>query len=228
MQLFSVGLWQLNLDGTKKYDDSFPPQPLHAYDSSDIMNMARAWTGLSRAYRHRGNAESAKWGPRVDSMHVEQKFRDIYPKADILGGYIGDRYALCRELPSKHHLKRGATYRLNGGFANPEMTKDRAEWEGNETLLRLELTPDSPLYAKLCATQNGVCTWPGKVVLSEDLDYSSSEVKNGEEYMVDTIRTIRIILPNQKYLHFEYIRQPCVDHFFLVSDAKKIIRGDIG
>lgn len=92
MQLFSVGLWQLNMDGSKKLDTSNPPQPIHAYDSSDILNMARAWTGFSRAYRHRGNAESGRWGPHVDPMHLEREFRDIYPKADILGGYIGEHF----------------------------------------------------------------------------------------------------------------------------------------
>lgn len=89
MQLFSIGLWSLNMDGTKKFDNNDPAQPIHAYDSTDIMNMARAWTGFSRQRRHRGNAESPRWGPHVDPMYIDEDFRDIYPKADLLGGYIG-------------------------------------------------------------------------------------------------------------------------------------------
>lgn len=140
----------------------------------------------------------------------------------------GDHYPLCVDLPAKDHLKKGATYRLNGGFVNPEMQQDHGSWEDNLTLLRLELAPDSPLYAKLCAAQNGVCTWPAKVVLDENLLYDSNTAKGGEEYLVDTIRTLRITLPtSQKYIHYEYIRQPCVDQFFLGSNAKKVIRGNI-
>lgn len=60
MQLFSIGIFQLNRDGTKKLDAE--GNPLETYDSSDIMNFARAWTGFDREYRYRGNAgKSGKW-----------------------------------------------------------------------------------------------------------------------------------------------------------------------
>ena len=54
MQLFSIGIFQLNRDGSKKLDAN--GTPLETYDSSDIMNFARAWTGFDREYRYRGNA----------------------------------------------------------------------------------------------------------------------------------------------------------------------------
>ena len=44
MQLFSIGIYQLNMDGTKKLDDD--GVPLLTYDSDDIMSFARAWTGF--------------------------------------------------------------------------------------------------------------------------------------------------------------------------------------
>jgi len=44
MQLFSIGLWELNMDGTRKLDAS--GQPIPTYDSDDIEQLARVFTGL--------------------------------------------------------------------------------------------------------------------------------------------------------------------------------------
>ena len=44
MQLFTIGLWELNDDGTQKLDGQNNPIP--TYDNKDIENMARAFTGL--------------------------------------------------------------------------------------------------------------------------------------------------------------------------------------
>lgn len=45
MQLFSIGLWELNLDGSRRLDQS--GQPIPTYDQDDILNMARVFTGMS-------------------------------------------------------------------------------------------------------------------------------------------------------------------------------------
>lgn len=45
MQLFSIGLWELNADGTQKRDGS--GQPIPSYDNRTIANMARVMTGFS-------------------------------------------------------------------------------------------------------------------------------------------------------------------------------------
>jgi uncharacterized protein (DUF1800 family) len=45
MQLFSIGLWELNLDGTQKLDGEGRPIP--TYDNATIANMARVMTGFS-------------------------------------------------------------------------------------------------------------------------------------------------------------------------------------
>ena len=225
MQLFSVGIWQLNMDGSKKLDKD--GEPLHAYDSTDIMNMARAWTGIDREYRYRGNAESGKWGPHVDPTHINREYRDIYPKADLLGGYIGDLYPLCSDLPKKDHLRKGGTYRLLGGKRTPEMQLDWFQWEDNDYILRLELEQSSPLFEKLCMKDElGSCTFPGKVVLDENLVYDTDDLKKGDEYHVDTIRVLKMTA-GTKNVYYEYIRPPCVELAFLGSLAKKVIRGSI-
>ena len=43
MQLFSIGLYQLNIDGTLKRKNKLP---VSTYDNSDIQTFARAWTGF--------------------------------------------------------------------------------------------------------------------------------------------------------------------------------------
>ena len=45
MQLFSIGLWQLNQDGTRALDAS--GQPIPTYDNKTVANMARVMTGFS-------------------------------------------------------------------------------------------------------------------------------------------------------------------------------------
>jgi len=45
MQLFSIGLWELNIDGSRRLDAQ--GQPIPTYDQDDILNMARVFTGMS-------------------------------------------------------------------------------------------------------------------------------------------------------------------------------------
>ncbi len=44
MQLFTIGLWELNPDGTRKLDETGEPIP--TYDNGDITELARVFTGL--------------------------------------------------------------------------------------------------------------------------------------------------------------------------------------
>lgn len=44
MQLFTIGLWELNMDGTRKLDAN--GQPIPTYNSDDIEQLARVFTGL--------------------------------------------------------------------------------------------------------------------------------------------------------------------------------------
>ena len=45
MQLFSIGLWELNMDGSRKLDNNGDPIP--TYSNEDITQMARVFTGLN-------------------------------------------------------------------------------------------------------------------------------------------------------------------------------------
>ncbi|MFC0016312.1 DUF1800 family protein [Roseibacillus persicicus] len=52
MQLFSIGLWELNPDGTRKLDENGEPIP--TYDNEDITNVAEVFTGVSYASNNFG------------------------------------------------------------------------------------------------------------------------------------------------------------------------------
>jgi uncharacterized protein (DUF1800 family) len=46
MELFSIGLFKLNSDGTHQRDDVGASLP--SYDNHDVMAFARLWTGFSK------------------------------------------------------------------------------------------------------------------------------------------------------------------------------------
>ena len=79
MQLFSIGIPMLNLDGTLQLDDD--GVPLKSYDNNDVQNFARVWTGFTRQ-EVRGNYESmsTEWLNRMDPMKIEGSWRDPFPK----------------------------------------------------------------------------------------------------------------------------------------------------
>ena len=55
MQLFSMGLSQLNMDGSLKLDRY--GNAMLSYTNDDIMSLSRAWTGFD-LQQQRGNIES--------------------------------------------------------------------------------------------------------------------------------------------------------------------------
>lgn len=44
MQLFTIGLWKLNKDGTSQLDEN--GQRIPTYSNEDVMTFARSWTGF--------------------------------------------------------------------------------------------------------------------------------------------------------------------------------------
>jgi hypothetical protein len=141
-----------------------------------------------------------------------------------MGGYIGDRnYPLCTDLPKRHALRKGATYRLLGSSNTPELmyepTTSTNNWGDKPFLERLELSTASPLYKVLCAEVNGSCTYPAKVVLSQNLDYSDLSLRNGLEYVSESLRTIRV-RSGPSAIYYEYVRQPCVELSFFRDGIK--------
>jgi len=113
MQLFTVGLTMLNMDGSP-IKDPVTGHEILTYENEHVMSYARAWTGFDRQFG-RGNIELSGGNPnRIDPMQLHAEWRDVYPKIHLENGYIGDGYPLCVDLPDKEFLRKGAKYRLLG------------------------------------------------------------------------------------------------------------------
>lgn len=112
MQLETVGLDMLNLDGTLELDSLGNSIP--TYDTNDILTFARAWTGLSIGAR-RGNYEewpegAANWNDPMELVNVGR--HNWFPKKDLVDHWIGDRYPLCIDnMPAQAFFKKGAQYK---------------------------------------------------------------------------------------------------------------------
>lgn len=137
--------------------------------------------------------------------------RDPFPKSNTIGGFIGDTYPLCIDLPSRQFLKRGATYRALGSSARPELDTDPASWYHPvyfDRMQHVDLDIDSPLYKILCnPDDDGTCNFKVNNVLQEDIDCYKKECR------FDTVRVVRI-QSNVGDVFMEYIKPPCVHQAF--------------
>ena len=88
MQLFTIGLVELENDGTPRLNTQ--KQTIATYDNEDIISFSRAWTGFA-LQPHRANYEAREDENFVDPMRVVARKRDRFPKSDLSGGYIGDK-----------------------------------------------------------------------------------------------------------------------------------------
>lgn len=207
MQLFTIGLWKLNKDGTPKRD----PQTGHvqnSYSNDDIVDFARIWTGWD-AQDLRGNiVDHDEWSDNnIDPMHLYPERRDFFPKSLLGGpsiGHIGDSYPLCSHLPPQHYLKQGAKYRYHGNVSMLGSIHDNVDGYAN---IREHMTPTSAsqLFTKLCARGGNLnCTFPSVVVLDTDLQCTGDAECNA-----DLLRAVKIV-DGDNIGYYTYVEPPCV------------------
>ena len=206
MQLFTIGLFELNDDGTRKLDgDGFP---IRAYTNDDVVEYSRVWTGFEQQ-SPRGNVDHAA-DNRLDPMRIRLEYRDFFPKMGLLQRYIGDGYPLCADLPPRHFLRKDAKYRLLGSSPLPELQFDN-EWDYRA--VRFVADPEGALNSALCGADSGIsssCTYPGIVTLSETINCV------GRECEVDTVRVVQV----EGGMYYEYVRPPCVHQAFVENPRK--------
>ncbi|KAL7567214.1 hypothetical protein ACA910_021201 [Epithemia clementina (nom. ined.)] len=207
MQLFTIGLHELNQDGTPVLDSNQLPIP--AFSNNDVEEYSRVWTGFVRQ-NDRGNIDDAL-DNRIDPMKIYVPYRDVFPKMGLNQQYIGDGYPLCADLPKRHFLKKGTKYVLLGSSPMPELQPDN-DW--NEAAVRFQADPLGQLGSALCgATKSRSCSYPAVVTLPETF------ACKGKECEVDTIRVVQI----QGGIYYEYVPPPCVYQTF-VENPRKIKR----
>ncbi len=206
MQLFTMGLVQLNMDGSPKKDEN--GSNLLSYTNDDIMSFSRAWTGFTLQSR-RGNIEGRD--NRLDPMRLEAEWRDRFPKTDTTSGYIGDTYPLCTDLPYDSFLRKGATYRFLGSSSLPELMNDPAQFQTQSGIQKAVLDDVSQLRAVLCnPDNNGDCVFQNTVTIPSNLNCS------GIECEVDTVRVVQIA----DDAFYEFVERPCVNFAFYNGAVK--------
>ena len=212
MQLFTIGLVKLNIDGTPQLDRW--GREINTYGTPDILTFARAWTGFFYS-RRRSNFQDIDHSghTRVDFMEIprgSEGNRDWNPKRSLTGGFIGDRYPLCADMPEKSYLRIGAKFRYLGNTSSPELQSDESSWENDDSVKKFHLSTNSSLYEKLCNAVDGVCNYRVSVVLDTNLPC------HGNECLVSTVRVVRV----SEGVYYEYVRQPCVQLVFYENGKK--------
>ena len=214
MQLFSIGLVQLEMDGTPK--TTAKGTPLQTYTNADIMAFSRIFTGF-RYQEPRSNIEGNKDNKapnRLDPMRLDASFRDIFPKMNLYKGHIGDGYPLCSDLPPRMFLRKGATYSYIGRSTEPKIIEEDHGSFRNPGTKRVVLKPASALYKELCKSSGGKCRYSSQVVLTKTLGCTDQECK------VDAPRVVKV-----GNAHYEYVRPACVEFPFL-QEGIKIVKSN--
>jgi len=209
MQLFTLGLVRLNEDGTPVLDET--GGTIATYNNENIMSLSRAWTGFERR-KKRSNVENFVPGPnsnRIDPLMINPEWRDVFPKTDLSGGFLGDKYPLCEDLPDKMFLRKGARYRLLGSSRVPEYQSKAKPILVGVDPKNLKLKPSSSsLFRELCQSSGtsptGPCNYANEVVLSNSIECA------GNECSIDTVQVVEVT----KNIFYEFIRPPCVEASF--------------
>ena len=208
MQLFSIGLWRLNDDGTrmKGKDGKY----LQSYDNDDIATFARVWTGFDRQPA-RGNVEAPNnlnSFNAFDPMMIKAQWHDRLPKTKLDSGYLGDHHPLCVDLPPRQFLQKGARYKLLSVQSAEGKSFDNAADKAGVGPHHVRFAPDpakSKLYAKLCnrPAAGKACVFATHIALGATI------ACDGTECDVDNIRSVRIV-DGGKSTWYEYVQPPCV------------------
>eukprot|EP01125_Pyxidicula_operculata_P014512 TRINITY_DN483_c0_g1_i1.p1 TRINITY_DN483_c0_g1~~TRINITY_DN483_c0_g1_i1.p1 ORF type:complete len:1976 (+),score=486.97 TRINITY_DN483_c0_g1_i1:20-5947(+) len=206
MQLFSIGLWKLNEDGTQVVDSTGNPLP--TYTNDDIVEYARLWTGFD-VQQSRSNVESisGSTSPNLnDPLQIKPIWRDLLPKSKLDSGYLGDAYPLCDDLPPQHWLKPGARYLFTGGKSIEGSIMDTEASTKSGYRGRLAPLSSSQLYQRLCSPDSrGICTFPSDVLITQPLSCDGDECTTGR---VTSVKIYDSIANVTKY--YTYISVPCV------------------
>ena len=83
MQLFSIGLYKLNQDGSLILENG---NPVETYTIDDIVSYSRAWTGFTGQGKRGGTSTSGRHGDdSLDPMQIVNEYRDLFPKMNLEG-----------------------------------------------------------------------------------------------------------------------------------------------
>jgi uncharacterized protein (DUF1501 family)/uncharacterized protein (DUF1800 family) len=238
MQLFTIGLWKLELDGSFSTDENGERIP--TYSNKNIQSFARVWTGF-RVQKFRGNIEGHRGTGSMnflDPMRINQKWHDVLPKIGLEDEYLGDRVQLCSDVPAFSFFRKGSQY-INigerppsegspipgdldpaktpykyGPNVHPQYSPPRPDGFDSpftSKYKRLVPTPESSLFQALCGKADGsVCTFPAEVTLDRDIDCHGRECQLDKEIVY-----VKIVDPVTNVSSFyQYVQPLCVQMAF--------------
>jgi uncharacterized protein (DUF1501 family)/uncharacterized protein (DUF1800 family) len=221
MQLFSIGLWKLNDDGTYKRDAY--GEPIATYTNEDIVDYARIWTGFIRQ-AGRINFHDTPLNPYLDPLQLRASYRDRLPKAKLDRGHIGDGYPICDELPARHWLLKGARFEYTGSSSVEGDAIDSAaptDPAGRRGRFAPSPGGQSALYNALCGAPavGQPCTFPLTVTLPQTLTCHGDQECNAAR--VITVQIVDPIGNITQYYHYQ--EPPCV-RLALFEEGKRLHR----
>jgi uncharacterized protein (DUF1800 family) len=160
MQLFSIGLWQLNPDGSRILDTQ--GQPIPTYNNTDIREFAKVFTGLNFGGPQNTDPDNFYWpqATHVYPMRGYEAFHDTTPK-NLLGTITQANQTTLADVNAA----------VNVLFNHP----NTGPFIGKQLIMRLVTSNPSPAYvarvsAKFANNGNGVRGDMGAVIKQILLD----------------------------------------------------------
>ncbi len=135
MQLFSIGLWELNADGTRKLDAQ--DRPIPTYDNTTITNFARVFTGLGMAGNPQYGQHPENW---LEPMKPWDQWHDLEPKTLVNGVTTPARTASVPDTGAATLADVNAA--VDALFHHPNV----GPFVGRQLIQRLVTSNPSPAY----------------------------------------------------------------------------------
>jgi len=146
MQLFSIGLIEINLDGTPKLVNG---QPVETYTNTDITGLARVFTGWSWAAQDTSNASFNGGG----SAYADRILRPMQPYPQF--HETGAKTFLNVTIPAGTSAQASLTIALDALFNHPNL----CPFIGRQLIQRLVASNPSSAYvgrvSAACANNGG-------------------------------------------------------------------------
>ena len=174
MQLFSIGLYELNMDGTEKRMDG---KRVPTYEQKDVNEMSRVFTGLTYAH--------SKWGKILldgDSTHPLECYMDYHD--------TGEKHVLGQTLPPGQSCEQDVRSAVNLVMGHPNV----APFIAKKLIMRLTKSNPTTAYvqrvAEVFASTGGDLKATTKAVLLDPEIWENIKddkgVKFKEPYMLFT------------------------------------------
>ncbi len=186
MQLFSIGLWELNQDGSRKLLNG---QPIPTYTNADITQFARVFTGLS--FGGPSNVNATDFDSSAEDFNSLMKGYDIHhdtnPKT-LLNGVV---------LPANRTTMQDINAAIDNLFNHP----NTGPFIGRLLIQRLVTSNPSPEYisrvaAKFANNGSGVRGDMGAVVKAILLDKEARSYEKTEDPTFGKMREPYMTLMN--------------------------------